>query len=107
MARLAQAGAEGAGDPDGPLPSVVVPDADVTTAVDGLEQLPAKIAALRAHATQIALDLDGGVAALRLSNGVPQPVHAVEHYRLVHGVPAGPRDDDGRETDLFAGVGES
>ncbi|WP_432564588.1 N-acetyl-1-D-myo-inositol-2-amino-2-deoxy-alpha-D-glucopyranoside deacetylase [Kineococcus sp. SYSU DK003] len=98
------AGAEGAGAADGPLPSVVVPDAQVTTAVDGTEQLPAKIAALRAHATQISLDLDADPPAMRLSNGVPQPIWPVEHYRLVHGVVSGPFDDDGRETDLFAGI---
>ncbi|WP_432515256.1 N-acetyl-1-D-myo-inositol-2-amino-2-deoxy-alpha-D-glucopyranoside deacetylase [Kineococcus sp. SYSU DK001] len=101
---IADSGAPGAADPDGSLPSVVVPDEQVTTAVDGTGQLPAKIAALRAHATQITLDLDAQVPVLRLSNGVPQPVWPVERFRLVHGVVAGPRDDDGHETDLFAGV---
>ncbi len=107
LRRLAEAGAAGAGDPDGPLPSVVVPAGEVTTVVDGTGQIPAKIAALRAHATQVSLDLDGDVPAMRLSNGVPQPIWPFEHYRLVHGVPAGPFDADGLETDLFAGVAPS
>jgi N-acetyl-1-D-myo-inositol-2-amino-2-deoxy-alpha-D-glucopyranoside deacetylase len=107
LRRLAEAGAEGAGDPDGPLPSVVVAAEEVTTVVDGTGQVPAKIAALRAHATQVTLDLDAAVPAMRLSNGVPQPVWPQEHYRLVHGVAAGPFDADGHETDLFAGIAPS
>jgi len=104
LRRFAGSGASGAADPDGPLPSVVVPDGEVTTVVDGSGQLPAKLAALRAHATQISLDLDAEVPAMRLSNGVPQPITTHEHYRLVHGVASGPFDAAGRETDLFAGV---
>jgi N-acetyl-1-D-myo-inositol-2-amino-2-deoxy-alpha-D-glucopyranoside deacetylase len=44
---------------------------------------------------------------MRLSNGVPQLIWPVEHYRLVHGVAAGPFDEDGHETDLFAGIAAS
>ncbi|PRY15169.1 N-acetyl-1-D-myo-inositol-2-amino-2-deoxy-alpha-D-glucopyranoside deacetylase [Kineococcus rhizosphaerae] len=104
LRQVADSGAAGAADPDGPLPSVVVPDEQVTTVVDGTGQLPAKIAALRAHATQISLDLDAEVPVMRLSNGVPQPIWPVERFRLVHGVASGPFDADGHETDLFAGV---
>jgi N-acetyl-1-D-myo-inositol-2-amino-2-deoxy-alpha-D-glucopyranoside deacetylase len=86
--------------PDGPLPSMVTADELVTTVVDGTRYLEAKAAALRAHATQIAVD--GPFFAL--SNGIRQPMLALEHYRLVRGVPGGPKDADGRETDLFAGV---
>jgi N-acetyl-1-D-myo-inositol-2-amino-2-deoxy-alpha-D-glucopyranoside deacetylase len=87
--------------PDGtPMPSAVLDDALVSTVVDGSSFLAAKTAALRAHATQVAVD--GGFFAL--SNGIGQPVSAVEHYRLVRGEPAGSRDADGREIDLFAGV---
>ncbi|WP_432535345.1 N-acetyl-1-D-myo-inositol-2-amino-2-deoxy-alpha-D-glucopyranoside deacetylase [Kineococcus arenarius] len=107
LRRLARTGAPGAADPEGPLPSVAVPDAQVSTVVDGVEQLPAKIAALRAHATQVTLDLDAEVPAMRLSNGVPQALAPREHFRLVHGVAAGPFDEQGRETDLFAGVATS
>ncbi len=86
--------------PDGPLPSMVVPDDLVTTAVDGAAHLPAKATAMRAHATQIAVD--GPFYAL--SNGVGQPLVGIEFYRLVRGRPAGERDADGRERDLFAGA---
>ena len=88
-------------DPDGPLPSMVVPAAEVTAVVDASDHLAAKVAALRAHATQVVV-ADGTFA---LSNGVHQPLTGVEHYRLAVGAPA---PDDGRpgtwETDLFAGV---
>lgn len=77
-----------------------VDDALVTTAIDGSAFLPAKIAAMRAHATQIALD--SGFFAL--SNNLGSPALATEYFRLVKGKPAGPRDADGRETELFAGL---
>jgi N-acetyl-1-D-myo-inositol-2-amino-2-deoxy-alpha-D-glucopyranoside deacetylase len=84
--------------PDGPLPTMFVPDEQVTTVIDGSGQVERKAAALRAHATQIAVD--GPFFAL--SNGIGQPVLGLEFYRLVHGVPGGAKDADGRETDLFA-----
>jgi N-acetyl-1-D-myo-inositol-2-amino-2-deoxy-alpha-D-glucopyranoside deacetylase len=87
-------------DPDGPLPSMVVPDEQVTSVVDGSAHYVAKSAAMRAHASQIAVD-DPFFA---LSNDVGQPLMSVEYYRLVRGEPAGPFDADGRETDLFAGA---
>ena len=59
-----------------------------------------KSTALRAHASQIAVD----GPFFSLSNGVGQPMLALEFYRLVRGVPGGPKDADGRETDLFAGL---
>jgi N-acetyl-1-D-myo-inositol-2-amino-2-deoxy-alpha-D-glucopyranoside deacetylase len=78
----------------------VVDDDLVTTAVDATEHIDAKMAAMRAHATQIAVD--GPFFAL--SNNLGQQVFGVEFYRLVHGQ-LGPRDgSDGREADLFAGV---
>ncbi|MFP5218284.1 MAG: N-acetyl-1-D-myo-inositol-2-amino-2-deoxy-alpha-D-glucopyranoside deacetylase [Actinomycetes bacterium] len=75
-----------------------VPDEVVTTAVDASEYLDAKLAAMRAHKTQIAVD--GPFFAL--SNKVGQRAFGVEHYVLARGeaVP-GP---DGREDDLFAGT---
>jgi N-acetyl-1-D-myo-inositol-2-amino-2-deoxy-alpha-D-glucopyranoside deacetylase len=87
-------------DPDGPLPSFVVPDDQVTSAVDGSAFREAKAAAMRAHATQI--DVDGPFYAL--SNGVGQPLAGVEFYRLVSGRPSPPLDERGLEVDLFAGV---
>lgn len=88
-------------DPASALPSLVVPDAEVTTVVEAEEHLEAKTAALRAHATQVRVE--SGFFAL--SHGVGQPIVGTEYYRLARGVaaPAGTRDD-GRETDLFAGV---
>ncbi|MGZ4615588.1 MAG: N-acetyl-1-D-myo-inositol-2-amino-2-deoxy-alpha-D-glucopyranoside deacetylase, partial [Actinomycetes bacterium] len=86
-------------DPEGDIP-VATPDELVTTAVDATDFVDAKLAAMRAHATQIALD--GPFFAL--SNNLGNEVWGVEHYRLVRGVVAGERDDNGRETDLFAGL---
>jgi N-acetyl-1-D-myo-inositol-2-amino-2-deoxy-alpha-D-glucopyranoside deacetylase len=65
-----------------------------------MKQVEAKLAAMRAHATQITVD--GPFFAL--SNNVGNEVWGYEYYRLVKGEPAGERDEDGRETDLFAGV---
>jgi N-acetyl-1-D-myo-inositol-2-amino-2-deoxy-alpha-D-glucopyranoside deacetylase len=79
----------------------VVDDADVDAVVDGAAYLDAKLAAMRAHATQI--DVHGPFFAL--SDQVGQPVWAHEHYRLVQGE-RGPVDPaTGRESDLFAGLG--
>jgi N-acetyl-1-D-myo-inositol-2-amino-2-deoxy-alpha-D-glucopyranoside deacetylase len=86
-------------DPDGELPMVTA-DELVTTAVDATAHVDAKLAAMRAHSTQIAVD--GPFFAL--SNNLGNAVWGVEHYRLVKGVPAGERDENGRETDLFAGL---
>jgi N-acetyl-1-D-myo-inositol-2-amino-2-deoxy-alpha-D-glucopyranoside deacetylase len=78
----------------------VVPDAEVTALVDGTPYAERKAAAMRAHATQIAVD----GPFFSLSNDLGQPMPAREYYRLVHGE-AGPRDAvDGWEHDLFAGL---
>ena len=78
----------------------VVPDEAVTTAVDGGAHLAAKLAAMRAHASQIAAD--GPFFAL--AEKVGEQAFGTEYYRLVRGRP-GPADGpDGRETDLFAGL---
>jgi N-acetyl-1-D-myo-inositol-2-amino-2-deoxy-alpha-D-glucopyranoside deacetylase len=96
------AGTEGAPagwTPDGPLPPMVVPDDLVTTVIDGSSWLDAKVAALHAHATQVTVEGD----TVLVGDGARQPVVGIEFYRLVQGTPGGPRDADGRETDLFAG----
>ena len=77
-----------------------VPDELVTTAVDGSAHLDAKLAALRAHATQITVD--GRFFAL--ADGVAQPVFATECFRLVRGRAGAPDGPGRRETDLFAGL---
>ena len=86
-------------DPDGDIP-MVTPDELVTTAVAALDHVDAKLAAMRAHATQITVD--GPFFAL--SNNLGSQAWGVEFYRLVRGQPGTERDADGRETDLFAGT---
>lgn len=77
------------------------PDGLVDAEIDVRDVLPAKLAALAAHATQVTVAPTG--TAFALSNNVAQPVLDREHYVLAHG-PAGPRGADGREHDLFGGV---
>jgi N-acetyl-1-D-myo-inositol-2-amino-2-deoxy-alpha-D-glucopyranoside deacetylase len=86
--------------PDGPLPPMVVPDEQVTTAIDAQAFVDAKRKALEAHATQVVVAGD----TVLVGDGARQPIVGVEFYRLVTGATAGSRDGDGRETDLFAGV---
>ncbi len=86
-------------DPDGDIP-MTTPDALVTTAVDAMDQVGAKLAAMRAHATQITVD--GPFFAL--SNNLGNEVWGVEFYRRVRGEAGGDVDADGRETDLFGGL---
>jgi N-acetyl-1-D-myo-inositol-2-amino-2-deoxy-alpha-D-glucopyranoside deacetylase len=87
-------------DVDGEMPSFVVPDDLITTEVDGMPFVDAKLAAMRAHATQITVD--GPFFAL--SNNLGNEVWGEEFYRLVSGE-LGARDASGRERDLFDGVG--
>ncbi|HEY7144130.1 MAG TPA: N-acetyl-1-D-myo-inositol-2-amino-2-deoxy-alpha-D-glucopyranoside deacetylase [Streptosporangiaceae bacterium] len=78
-----------------------VPDAAVTTRIDAGRHLPAKLAAMRAHATQVSVD--GPFFAL--SDNVGVRASGQEHYTLLAG-PRGPGGwPDGREADLFAGIG--
>jgi N-acetyl-1-D-myo-inositol-2-amino-2-deoxy-alpha-D-glucopyranoside deacetylase len=86
-------------DPEGPLPSSVVPDELITTEIDGSAYVDDKMAAMAAHATQITLD--GPFFAL--SNNLGNEVWATESYRLVRGRLA-PEAGSRRESDLFAGV---
>ena len=86
-------------DPDGDLPSFVTPDRLLSAVVDANDFAEAKIAAMKAHATQITVD--GPFFAL--SNNIGNEVWGTEFYRLVKGRP-GPTNDDGLETDLFAGL---
>ena len=66
-----------------------------------LDALPAKTAALLAHATQLTVGPTG--KALALSNNLALPIIAQEHYILAAG-DAGDRDERGWETDLLAGL---
>ncbi|SCE62087.1 N-acetyl-1-D-myo-inositol-2-amino-2-deoxy-alpha-D-glucopyranoside deacetylase, partial [Streptomyces sp. Termitarium-T10T-6] len=76
----------------------VTESGQITAEIDGSAYAGAKSAAMRAHATQIAVD--GPFFAL--SNDLGQPLLTTEFYQLVRGVRgvAGPE----RESDLFAGV---
>ncbi|QWC84373.1 N-acetyl-1-D-myo-inositol-2-amino-2-deoxy-alpha-D-glucopyranoside deacetylase [Nocardioidaceae bacterium] len=94
-------------DPDGPLPRFITPDADVTTVVADETLVDTKLAALRAHATQVTTD--GPFFALSDNSG--QQAWAAEYFRIVKGEavpdPEGGDDPDvdGQlETDLFAGL---
>jgi len=74
-----------------------VDDSLVSAAIDGRPWLDAKMAAMRAHATQISVD--GPFFAL--SNNIGQYAFGPEYYRLVRGRP-GPTGE--WEADLFAGL---
>lgn len=76
------------------------PDELVTTVVNAPEYVPAKLAAMKAHATQISVD--GPFFAL--SNNLGLSVWGDEYYTLVKGEKAAPFDSNGRELDIFAGI---
>ena len=76
------------------------PDHLVTTVFEGDEFVAKKMAAMKAHPTQISVD--GPFFAL--SDNLGFKVWGREFYRLVRGAKGGPFDKDGRELDLFAGV---
>ena len=75
-------------------------DSFVTTLIDGNPYVDAKMAAMRAHATQIAVD--GPFFAL--SNNLGLQVWGHEYYTLVRGEKSEPFDSNGRESDLFSGI---
>ncbi|ETK31148.1 N-acetyl-1-D-myo-inositol-2-amino-2-deoxy-alpha-D -glucopyranoside deacetylase [Microbispora corallina] len=87
-------------------------DEDVTTEIDARPYVEAKLDAMRAHASQIAVDAPW----FALSNNIGQQAFGVEHYILRAGVPGPPGigapyeagglgEPHNRETDLFAGIG--
>jgi len=73
----------------------------ITTAVEATEFLDTKMTALAAHKTQVTVD--GGFFAL--SNNLGSQAMGTEYFRLVRGTRV-PATREGRETDLFAGIGE-
>jgi N-acetyl-1-D-myo-inositol-2-amino-2-deoxy-alpha-D-glucopyranoside deacetylase len=73
----------------------------IDAVIDAQDSLPAKVAAMRAHQTQVTVEPSGRVFAL--SNNIALPISPVEHYLLVDGT-AGERDDRGVETDLLSGI---
>jgi N-acetyl-1-D-myo-inositol-2-amino-2-deoxy-alpha-D-glucopyranoside deacetylase len=76
------------------------PDELVSTVVNAPEYVPAKLAAMKAHATQISVD--GPFFAL--SNNLGLSVWGDEYYTLVKGEKSAPFDANGRELDIFAGI---
>jgi N-acetyl-1-D-myo-inositol-2-amino-2-deoxy-alpha-D-glucopyranoside deacetylase len=94
------AGGELAGG-DGPVKFYAIAPAEseaVTTQVDGTAYFGRKLAAMRAHATQVTVS----PPFFALSDGVRRQARGIEYFTLL----AGPRGEasgpDGRETDLFA-----
>jgi N-acetyl-1-D-myo-inositol-2-amino-2-deoxy-alpha-D-glucopyranoside deacetylase len=75
-------------------------DSFVTTLIDGNAFVAAKMAAMKAHHTQISLD--GPFFAL--SDNLGLQVWGNEYYTLVKGEKSAPFDVNGRESDLFSGV---
>ncbi|BBY14660.1 N-acetyl-1-D-myo-inositol-2-amino-2-deoxy-alpha-D-glucopyranoside deacetylase [Mycolicibacterium litorale] len=78
-----------------------LPDDKIDAGVDVSDSLQAKVAALRAHATQVSVAANGQSCAL--SNNIAMPIPAQEHYILAAGE-AGARDERGWESDLLAGL---
>jgi N-acetyl-1-D-myo-inositol-2-amino-2-deoxy-alpha-D-glucopyranoside deacetylase len=75
-------------------------DEFVTTLINGGQYVDAKMAAMKAHETQISLD--GPFFAL--SNNLGLQIWGDEYYTLVKGDKTGPFDAQGRETDLTSGI---
>jgi N-acetyl-1-D-myo-inositol-2-amino-2-deoxy-alpha-D-glucopyranoside deacetylase len=77
-----------------------VPDEQVTTEIDARDYLDAKLAALRAHRSQIAVDSP----FFALSDQVGRRAFGQEYYTLLAG-PRGPGNGPaGWEDDLFGGL---
>ncbi|MFD6419780.1 N-acetyl-1-D-myo-inositol-2-amino-2-deoxy-alpha-D-glucopyranoside deacetylase [Streptomyces sp. NPDC060194] len=80
----------------------VVDDDRVTARIDGTADggrwAARKAAAMRAHATQVAVQEPW----FALSNGLAQPLFPVEYYELAHGRSGAPAGEV--ESDLFAGL---
>jgi len=75
-------------------------DEFVTTLIEGSDYVDQKMAAMKAHETQIALD--GPFFAL--SNNLGMQIWGDEYYTLVKGIKSAPFDSNGREIDLTSGV---
>jgi N-acetyl-1-D-myo-inositol-2-amino-2-deoxy-alpha-D-glucopyranoside deacetylase len=86
-------------DPEGAMPPFMVADELLSAVVDANDFADAKIRAMKAHSTQIAVD--GPFFAL--SNNLGNQVWGTEFFRLAKGR-QGPVNEAGLETDLFAGL---
>ena len=75
-------------------------DESVTSLIKAPEYVDKKMAAMKAHETQISVD--GPFFAL--SNNLGLSIWGDEYYTLVRGVKSEPFDSNGRESDLFSGI---
>jgi len=80
-----------------------VPDELVAARVDATDHIDAKMAAVRAHATQIPVDS----WLFTLAGSVGEEWAGIEYYQLVRGKKGETRGVHGLETDLFAGLVEA
>jgi N-acetyl-1-D-myo-inositol-2-amino-2-deoxy-alpha-D-glucopyranoside deacetylase len=85
-------------DPDGPMSSLISDNADIAVEIDGRRWVAQKIAAMRAHATQITPDGPFFAGAEVLGDDR----WAYEYYRLACGVAL--PNGEGWADDLFAGL---
>ncbi|MCW2784950.1 MAG: LmbE family protein [Marmoricola sp.] len=86
-------------DPDN-LPPFVTEDVNLSAMVEGNAYYEQKMAALRAHATQITADSPFFVMA----EGSESDFWGNEFFRIAKGVPAAPFNEFDLETDLFNGL---
>jgi N-acetyl-1-D-myo-inositol-2-amino-2-deoxy-alpha-D-glucopyranoside deacetylase len=92
-----RAGAEGADGPAKFYATATPESGQVSTEIGAEDYFGAKLAAMRAHATQITVS----APFFALSDGVRRRASGTEYYALLAG-PRGPGvGPDGRETDLF------
>lgn len=101
MRRMREAGVEGlwgGADPDGPLPPMVKPDSQIAAVVSAVDHVPAKLAAFRAHRTQIPADSPFFTMAEVLGH----EAWAEEAFLFAGGQPF--PESDGPTGDLFAGL---
>jgi N-acetyl-1-D-myo-inositol-2-amino-2-deoxy-alpha-D-glucopyranoside deacetylase len=85
-------------DPEGPWSSMMSDDADIAVEIDGTPWVAQKLAAMRAHATQITADGPFFAGADVLGDAR----WGREYYRLASGLPL--PGGEGRADDLFAGL---
>jgi N-acetyl-1-D-myo-inositol-2-amino-2-deoxy-alpha-D-glucopyranoside deacetylase len=84
-------------DPEGEMPPMAVEDSDIDAVVDGTDYVEAKLAAMRAHRSQIALD---GMF-FQMAEKFGTRAWSQEHYRLAAGTPF---PGDQWADDVFAGL---
>ena len=85
-------------EPDGDFGAWITSDEHISARIDGTDFLDTKLDALRRHRSQVKMD---GPFFSRAENG--QSMWGEEFYRIAKG-PLGPLDEDGWESDLFAGL---